>query len=115
MDWIETVAHQCSDDSGLEPEVCIIELGGTVGDIESAPYVEASGSSSASATRTVHVSLFRDRPRVNRTKPTQHTVKELMGSYPDILVPVLRAAQPRDARETGRLLSRARGGRHFDP
>jgi CTP synthase len=29
------------DENGEEPDVCIIELGGTVGDIESAPFVEA--------------------------------------------------------------------------
>lgn len=29
------------DESGEEPNVCITELGGTVGDIESAPFVEA--------------------------------------------------------------------------
>jgi len=29
------------DENGEEPDVCITELGGTVGDIESAPFVEA--------------------------------------------------------------------------
>lgn len=29
------------DDSEEEPDVCIIELGGTVGDIESAPFIES--------------------------------------------------------------------------
>lgn len=41
QDWIERVARIPVDDTGLEPEVCIVELGGTVGDIESAPFVEA--------------------------------------------------------------------------
>ena len=94
MDWIETVAHQCSDDSGLEPEVCIIELGGTVGDIESAPYVEALRQFQFRVGRDnvtfVHVSLVPVMGPVGeqKTKPTQHTVKELMGLgiTPDILV-----------------------------
>jgi len=94
MDWIETVAHQCSDDSGLEPEVCIIELGGTVGDIESAPYVEALRQFQFRVGREnvtfVHVSLVPVMGPVGeqKTKPTQHTVKELMGLgiTPDILV-----------------------------
>ena len=94
MDWIETVAHQCSDDSGLEPEVCIIELGGTVGDIESAPYVEALRQFQFRVGRNnvtfVHVSLVPVMGPVGeqKTKPTQHTVKELMGLgiTPDILV-----------------------------
>ena len=94
MDWIETVAHQPSDDSGLEPEVCIIELGGTVGDIESAPYVEALRQFQFRVGRNnvtfVHVSLVPVMGPVGeqKTKPTQHTVKELMGLgiTPDILV-----------------------------
>jgi len=94
MDWIEDVAHQPSDDSGLEPEVCIIELGGTVGDIESAPYVEALRQFQFRIGREnvtfVHVSLVPVMGPVGeqKTKPTQHTVKELMGLgiTPDILV-----------------------------
>ncbi|KAG0062303.1 CTP synthase ura7 [Linnemannia elongata] len=41
QDWVERVATIPVDDTGEEPDVCIIELGGTVGDIESAPFVEA--------------------------------------------------------------------------
>lgn len=42
QEWIERVSRIPVDDTGMEPDVCIIELGGTVGDIESAPFVEAS-------------------------------------------------------------------------
>ena len=41
MDWIQRVAHVPGDGQLGPPDVCIIELGGTVGDIESMPYVEA--------------------------------------------------------------------------
>ena len=41
QDWIEEVASEPIDESGEVPDVCIIELGGTVGDIENAPFVEA--------------------------------------------------------------------------
>ncbi|CAG8577088.1 2925_t:CDS:10 [Diversispora eburnea] len=41
QDWIERVAKIPVDCSGESPDVCIIELGGTVGDIESAPFIEA--------------------------------------------------------------------------
>ena len=41
QDWIERVSKIPVDSSGEEPDLCIIELGGTVGDIESAPFVEA--------------------------------------------------------------------------
>lgn len=41
QDWLERVAKISVDESGDEPDVCIVELGGTVGDIESMPFVEA--------------------------------------------------------------------------
>ena len=41
QNWIERVAQIPADGSGKRPDVCVIELGGTVGDIESAPYIEA--------------------------------------------------------------------------
>ena len=74
--------------------MCIIELGGTVGDIESAPYVEALRQFQFRVGRDnvtfVHVSLVPVMGPVGeqKTKPTQHTVKELMGLgiTPDILV-----------------------------
>lgn len=41
QEWIERVARTPADDTNEEPDVCVIELGGTLGDIESAPFVEA--------------------------------------------------------------------------
>lgn len=41
QDWIQRVAQQPVDGKAGVPHVCVIELGGTVGDIESAPFVEA--------------------------------------------------------------------------
>lgn len=41
QDWCQRVASIPVDDSKEEPDVCIIELGGTVGDIESAPFIES--------------------------------------------------------------------------
>ena len=41
QDWVENVAKIPVTDDGKEPEVCIIELGGTIGDIEGMPFVEA--------------------------------------------------------------------------
>lgn len=38
---MESVAQQSVDGSGEAPQVCIIELGGTIGDIEGMPFVEA--------------------------------------------------------------------------
>jgi CTP synthase len=94
QDWIEDVAHRSSDGTGTAPDVCIIELGGTVGDIESAPYLEALRQFQFRVGREnvtfVHVSLVPVMGPVGeqKTKPTQHTVKELMGLgiTPDLLV-----------------------------
>lgn len=41
QEWVETVAKRPVDGDQGEPEVCIIELGGTIGDIEGMPFVEA--------------------------------------------------------------------------
>ena len=41
QDWIERVAHVPVDARDGPPDVCVIELGGTVGDIESMPFIEA--------------------------------------------------------------------------
>lgn len=94
QDWIEDVASQPSDGSGETPDVCVIELGGTVGDIESAPFIEALRQFQfrvgVDNICFIHVSLI---PVIGvvgeqKTKPTQHTVKELrgLGITPDMLV-----------------------------
>jgi CTP synthase len=41
QDWIQRVAQILVDNTNETPNVCIIELGGTVGDIEGAPFIEA--------------------------------------------------------------------------
>ncbi|SVA16052.1 uncharacterized protein METZ01_LOCUS68906 [marine metagenome] len=100
QEWIERVAHVPSDGGNGAPDVCVIELGGTVGDIESAPFVEALRQFQFRVGREnicfVHVSLVPVMGPVGeqKTKPTQHTVKELrgLGIIPDILV--CRSAKP---------------------
>jgi len=94
QDWIERVAHTPSDGNGKEPDACVIELGGTVGDIESAPFVEALRQFQFRVGQDnvcfVHVSLIPVMGPVGeqKTKPTQHTVKELrgLGINPHMLV-----------------------------
>ncbi|MDA0648403.1 MAG: CTP synthase (glutamine hydrolyzing) [archaeon] len=94
MEWIEDVASNPADGSDQTPDACIIELGGTVGDIESSPYIEALRQFQFRVGREnvtfVHVSLVPVMGPVGeqKTKPTQHTVKELrgLGISPDILV-----------------------------
>jgi CTP synthase len=94
QEWIERVAHVPSDGKGEEPDACVIELGGTVGDIESAPFIEALRQFQFRVGQEnvffVHVSLIPVMGPVGeqKTKPTQHTVKELrgLGITPHMLV-----------------------------
>jgi len=77
----------------LPPEVCIVELGGTLGDIESMPFVEALRQLQEHLGYKnmcfVHVSLVPvlGSPSEQKTKPTQHSVKQMMqlGLRPDFL------------------------------
>ncbi len=87
-------------------DVVVVEVGGTVGDIESLPYLEAIRQFRKDVGRQnvlyVHVTLL---PRVAtgelKTKPTQHSVKELrsIGIQPDVVI--ARADEPitQDLRE----------------
>ena len=102
QEWIERVANIPSDGSNSTPDACVIELGGTVGDIESAPFIEALRQFQFRVGEEnicfVHVSLVPVMGPVGeqKTKPTQHTVKELrgLGIIPDILV--CRSENPLD-------------------
>tara|TARA_B100001758_G_C18411182_1_gene615833 strand:- start:1483 stop:3108 length:1626 start_codon:yes stop_codon:yes gene_type:complete len=81
-------------EGGLNKDIAIVEVGGTVGDIESQPFVEALRQMALelqdSAWAFVHLTLV---PFINasgelKTKPTQHSVKELrsLGISPDVLI-----------------------------
>merc|ERR1719285_1215568 len=93
QEWIERVAELPVEKSGKSPEVCVIELGGTVGDIESSIFLEAlrqlSFKSGVNNFCHVHVSLV---PIMSsgekKTKPTQHSIINLRASglMPDLLV-----------------------------
>ncbi|WP_344757553.1 CTP synthase [Gryllotalpicola koreensis] len=83
-----------------QPDVIITEVGGTVGDIESQPFIEAARQIRHELGRKnvffVHVSLvpFMNASGEQKTKPTQHSVAMLrsMGIQPDALV--LRSDRP---------------------
>ena len=77
-----------------DADICMVEIGGTVGDIESLPFLEAIRQMGAELGRDratyIHLTLV---PYIAasseiKTKPTQHSVKELrsIGIQPDILV-----------------------------
>lgn len=77
-------------EEGKQPDVCIIELGGTVGDIESMPFIEALRQFQFRVGKEnfvlIHVSLV---PLMGeqKTKPTQQSVRELraLGLFPDFI------------------------------
>ena len=87
-------------------DVVICEIGGTVGDIESQPYLEAIRQVIAEEGKdnaiSIHVPLIVQVPGSGelKSKPTQHSVKELLsaGIQPDILVCRTDAPIPADVR-----------------
>ncbi|PON83797.1 CTP synthase [Trema orientale] len=93
QDWIERAAQIPVDGKPGSADVCVIELGGTIGDIESMPFIEALGQFSYRVGPgnfcLIHVSLV---PVLNvvgeqKTKPTQHSVRGLrcLGLTPHLL------------------------------
>ena len=78
----------------FDKDVCIVEIGGTVGDIESLPFIEAIRQMGVECGKDIvsyiHLTLVPYIKAANeiKTKPTQHSVKELrsIGIQPDILV-----------------------------
>ncbi len=66
-------------------DVCLVEVGGTVGDIESLPFLEAirqmRADEGSQNVLYIHVTMVPYIPTANefKTKPTQHSVKELLG------------------------------------
>ena len=81
-------------DAAQDADLCIVEVGGTVGDIESLPFLEAIREFRWDLGREnvlyAHLTLVPYIPTAGevKTKPTQHSVKELtgLGIQPDILL-----------------------------
>ena len=79
---------------GPDTDVAIVEIGGTVGDIESQPFLESIRQVAAERGRQnvmfIHVSLIVSIPGSGelKSKPTQHSVKELLGLgiQPDVIL-----------------------------
>jgi CTP synthase len=77
-----------------DADVALVEIGGTVGDIESLPFLEAARQMSIQQGRDnacfIHLTLVPYIPSAGeiKTKPTQHSVKELreIGIQPDVLL-----------------------------
>lgn len=89
----DEIKHSIIKGAGIV-DVALIEIGGTVGDIESLPFLEAirqmRGELGRQNTLFIHLTLLPYIPTAGevKTKPTQHSVKELrsIGIQPDILL-----------------------------
>ena len=107
-DEIKSVVLSLSEDSpeNPAPDVAIIEIGGTVGDIEGLPFLEAIRQLRTDLGRDnclfVHLTLvpYLRTAGEHKTKPTQHSVKELrsIGIQPDIILCRCEEAVPADMR-----------------
>jgi len=90
----------CIRQAAGRADVCMVEIGGTVGDIESLPFLETIRQMrielGEDQSLFIHLTLVPYLPSAGevKTKPTQHSVKELrsIGIQPDILL--CRSSQP---------------------
>ncbi|RLE84647.1 MAG: CTP synthase, partial [Thermoprotei archaeon] len=87
------------------PDILVVEVGGTVGDIEAMPFLEAIRQMRLympNDTTLVHVTLvpFLETIGQQKTKPTQHSVKALqgMGLQPDVIIGRSRDMLSEDAK-----------------
>src|SRR6059036_3731075 len=102
-DEIKAIIKKVSEDV----DVVIVEIGGTVGDIESLPFLEAIRQIRHEKGKDncifVHVTLvpFIAAAQEQKTKPTQHSVKEMLGIgiQPDILLCRSDRLLPKDMKE----------------
>ncbi|XP_044878312.1 CTP synthase 2 isoform X5 [Mauremys mutica] len=84
QEWVMNQAKVPVDSDKKEPQICVIELGGTIGDIEGMPFVEAFRQFQFKAKRenfcNIHVSLV---PQIvcRSTKPIEMAVKEKISMF----------------------------------
>jgi CTP synthase len=98
---------KCVQKGAGNADICLVEIGGTVGDIESLPFLEAIRQMGIELGHDrvvyVHLTLVPYIPTSSeiKTKPTQHSVKELrsIGIQPDILVCRSEKPLPSDERK----------------
>ena len=97
---IKSVIHKVAEDADEDIDVVLTEIGGTIGDIESLPFLEAIRQFALDVGKEnclyLHLTLvpYLKAARELKTKPTQHSVGQLraIGIQPDILV--CRTEQP---------------------
>ncbi|KAG0156406.1 hypothetical protein PDIDSM_3584 [Penicillium digitatum] len=104
QEYIERTAKIPVDESHAEPDVCIIELGGTVGDIESAPFIYALAQLRKRVGKEnlvqIHVAFVPIVPPgasgEQKTKPTQRSVSDVRSAGLNPLLVACRCEVPLD-------------------
>ncbi|XP_064405110.1 CTP synthase 2-like isoform X1 [Halichondria panicea] len=94
QEWVQRVARIPVGKNDETPDICVIELGGTIGDIEGMPFVEAFRQFQFRVGHqnftNIHVSLVPQPSSTGeqKTKPTQNSVRQLrgLGLSPDVIV-----------------------------
>lgn len=93
QEWIEKVSQVPVQQDGQVPDICVIELGGVIGDIEGMPYVEAlrqfQFKLGAGNFCCCHVSLIPETTGgEQKSKPTQMGIREMrgLGLSPDLIL-----------------------------
>jgi len=107
---------RCVREGAGDADVALVEIGGTVGDIESLPFLEAIRQLGIELghdnTLYMHLTLVPYIPAAGeiKTKPTQHSVKELLsiGIQPDVLMCRADRPLPRDERRKIALFTNVR-------
>ncbi len=99
---IYTAHHAFKSENSAKPTIVLVEVGGTVGDLESVPFLESirqiiheKKREEPNSTVAIHLTLIAELSNGElKTKPTQHSVKELraIGIQPQILL--CRAKDP---------------------
>uniref|UniRef100_A0AC35UG16 CTP synthase n=1 Tax=Rhabditophanes sp. KR3021 TaxID=114890 RepID=A0AC35UG16_9BILA len=107
--WIDRVAKVPVDGTEQQPHVCVVELGGTVSDIEGIPFLSAFEKYAIPKMKgrvmIVHVSLIVDPKSTGepKTKPMQNSLKKLRGNglHPDLII--CRSERPISADLKGKI------------
>ncbi|XP_051034694.1 CTP synthase 2 isoform X2 [Phodopus roborovskii] len=94
QEWVMNQAKVSVEGNKEDPQICVIELGGTIGDIEGMAFVEAFRQFQFKAKKenfcNIHVSLVPQPSATGeqKTKPTQNSVRSLrgLGLSPDLIV-----------------------------
>uniref|UniRef100_A0A803MFM3 CTP synthase n=1 Tax=Chenopodium quinoa TaxID=63459 RepID=A0A803MFM3_CHEQI len=110
--WIERVAHTPVDGQEGPPDVCVIELGGTIGDIESMPFIEALGQFSYRVGRSSQKCCMLETALSLLEKFTQYFFSTGSGNFCLIhvsLVPVLNVVGEQKTKPTQHSVRGLRG------